>query len=123
MAITDPFLTTKSILGLAERVTLCTPPRVIEIHISTNSIDRISNTSWYFENESDWNTIWYGDTPFVPIPVKINISNSSYFGTLVLTFNTRKSGIGVIIDSSTTKTFSWYEENANSYYIESEKAL
>ena len=123
MAITDPFLTTKSILGLAERVTLCTPPRVIEILIDANSIDRISNTSWYFENESDWDTIWYGDTPFVPIPVKINISNRSYFGTLVLTSNTRRSGIGVIIDSSTTKTFSWYEENINSYYIESEKAL
>ena len=123
MAITDPFLTTKSILGLAERVTLCTPPRVIEILIDANSIDRISNTRWYFENESDWDTIWYGDTPFVPIPVKINISNRSYFGTLVLTSNTRRSGIGVIIDSSTTKTFSWYEENINSYYIESEKAL
>lgn len=99
------------------------PPRVIEILIDANSIDRISNTSWYFENESDWDTIWYGDTPFVPIPVKINISNRSYFGTLVLTSNTRRSGIGVIIDSSTTKTFEWYEENVNSYYIESEKAL
>lgn len=61
------------------------PPRVIEIHIDANSIDQISNAWWSFENESDWNTIWYSNTPFVPIPVKINIGNSSYFGILVLT--------------------------------------
>ena len=93
-------------------------PRVIEIHIDANSIDRISNTSWYFENESDWDTIWYDDTPFVPIPVKINIGNNSYFGILVLTKISYRCGIGIIIDSSTIKTFYWREDNVNAYYIE-----
>lgn len=95
------------------------PPRVIEIHIDANSIDQISNAWWSFENESDWNTIWYGNTPFVPIPVKINISNSSYFGTLVLTTTEYyNGGIGIILDSSTIKTFYWREDNVNAYYIE-----